>query len=187
MENPQQQCLVCKRDLVLPYTTSCQHTFCYLCLKAKFEWAQVCPECGSVLPMDIYEDAKMPTTHSHSDPNGPVWLYQGRESGWWKYDPITNQQLEKDYQHQLATETPVSTTIKIMNKSYLVDFVTMTQTPTPSIFGGISRMIKRVVDPSSAKDLLIKGVAGLQIRTNPAQSPPAESIVLAENSTMPLF
>ena len=103
-------CLLCRElQPVLPYTTGCGHTFCYLCLKASFERVEKCPECHAGLSQDIYERAQMPTGISGTPTSGnPTWLYGGRNNGWWKYDPVSNQKLENGYNfylNSLATST----------------------------------------------------------------------------------
>lgn len=98
-------CSVCRESQpVLPYTTGCGHTFCYLCLKSAFERNPECPECHGALPQDIHEKAHMPSGTAYgSVGTAPVWLYAGRTNGWWEYDPVTNKKIENGYQFYLGS------------------------------------------------------------------------------------
>lgn len=181
------ECPLCHSpEMILPYVTGCNHTFCYLCLKAAYERDPCCPICRAVLSADFYENAKLPAG-TVSPTTGPFWLYQGRLTGWWKYDTHTNRKIEEGYQRYVSslaqkqeptTETSppesdsddevdgthnhknihATMSVVIMNKTYTIDFERMTQTPV--IAWGVTRGIQRIV--GDGQNILVKGTAGLQ-------------------------
>lgn len=161
----------------LPYTTECGHTFCYLCLKTQYELTRECPKCKVALSERVHEKANMPLDVKVPVINGPVWLYHGRVSGWWRYDPISNKKIEEGYVKYVKANQPpesemiqisdseenaVTMNIRIMGRDYTINFETMTQNPDP-LFGS-TRDICRI--EGNNPNLTIKGIAGLQIRSS---------------------
>lgn len=160
---PKDECLVCHNALVLPYTSPCGHVFCYLCLKSKCEYNSVCPVCHYLISFDICENVENPAGSIYLESTKPTWLYQGRNDGWWRYDPVTDKILEEGYQNYLNEHDSSTIDVTILNRSYIIDFEHMTQAPR---FFGQTRGIKRVDEDND--NIFIKGIAGLQ---NPKPTP----------------
>jgi hypothetical protein len=79
-----------------------------------------------------------------------VWIYEGRNNGWWYYDLPMQDLLEESWN---AKELTVDTT------ELIVDMKTMSQTT----LSGAVRAIRRISPVYDISGLLIKGVAGRRI------------------------
>jgi hypothetical protein len=125
----QKKCFVCRGDAILPYTTECSHTFCYLCLKSAYELSQACPECGAGLSSGVYEHAAMQTPNPVKT-SGSVWLYGGRNDGWWEYDPVSQKRLEEGYEAYLNSLSTGQDANNLTNEVSIQN--ALPQTPTNS-------------------------------------------------------
>lgn len=153
------ECPICYDKLILPYVSECNHTFCYMCLKIAYIHDARCPMCRADLPREVYEEAYVTEKSSDWAEDSIVWLYSGRSEGWWRYDPITNQNIESGYNCHLRNPVERSIMVKILNRDYVIDYLEMTQRPSGD--SGVSRKIKRL---EGDIEETIKGIAGLRLK-----------------------
>uniref|UniRef100_A0A8R1DYU6 E3 ubiquitin-protein ligase n=1 Tax=Caenorhabditis japonica TaxID=281687 RepID=A0A8R1DYU6_CAEJA len=89
--------------------------------------------------------------------NGTVkknfWLYEGRNSGWWRFDP----RIEKDIEEAFVNQMPLAEVI-VCGLPYIIDFSQMKQYPKND--RNTCRAIRRV-DSSEFDTLNVKGLAGV--------------------------
>ena len=153
-----EECPICHDDINLPYKLECNHRFCYLCIKRAYESQRSCPYCRRLITQRLYDAAKLQEETLNTIKTDIQWLYSGKNFGWWKFDPRTNQHLENIYQ---SGET--NCTIHIMARPYTIDFQAMEQ---QSADGYSRRKIKRNADTADDTvdnvNTLVKGIAGLR-------------------------
>ena len=165
-------CPICHDDINLPYKLECNHRFCYLCIKRAYESQRSCPYCRRPITQRIYDAAKLQEETLNTITTDIQWLYSGKNFGWWKFDPRTNQHLENIYQ---SGET--NCTIHIMARPYTIDFQAMEQ---QSADGYSRRKIKRNADTADDTvnnvNTLVKGIAGLRF-DDPVIQPVTQSVI----------
>jgi len=96
------KCPICLDRMVLPVTYECQHTFCFLCIKAVIEGNSqpTCPLCRVNLDKDTH--VKIPESKLNEVPKERYyWQYQGRNFGWWNYERQMSNQIEETYRRFL--------------------------------------------------------------------------------------
>ena len=149
-------CAICLQPIKLIFTLSCNHSFCYLCLKESLmKSCNTCSLCRHPIDNSIIEHAK--TSHTIDMNNHTSkWLYSGRNDGWWYYDTETSTDIERGYQQFLLDPTNSTINITVLGKTYTINFTEMTQR---SLFN--VRDIKRESDVDKSQ---IKGIAGLQLK-----------------------
>lgn len=87
-----------------------------------------------------------------------VWLYEGRNNGWWYYDYDMQDILEEAW-HNGQTEDGVFLDWLICGQKVNIDLFNMQQTNSNN---NAVRAIKRInINDINSTDLLIKGVAGM--------------------------
>lgn len=144
------ECSICLEKCTLPYKLECSHVFCFLCLKRSYESTnRHCPLCRSYITKKTLRDAQL----SEDLPDDEVWMYAGRHDGFWVYDPVSQEILEKGYQEYLNDNSKTTIQLEILGKTYDVNFETMMQN-----YGGLKRKIKRDIPDDETK-----GMAGLKI------------------------
>ena len=146
-------------------------------IKAAFQRNSLCPLCRAPLDNDMYEAATIESFPEEDDGCDYYWIYKGRTTGWWRYDPITNQNIEDGYNKYIRSTTiqeddseeekiPDQTidhtfiTIGILGRDYIIDFVGMVQ---KSSHRGMSRRIQRIQKEQEIDNTILKGIAGLRI------------------------
>ena len=160
------ECPICKSNFKFPIKLGCGHEFCYLCLKASLRLNNNCPYCRQdTVPPKINEEAKFPDDQKLEIPV-IIWIYSGRNNGWWYYDLDTNLELETKYTEYLKDKNKFERKVWLLSKPYQINFITMTQI-SDDIHSNI-RKIKRIdtsVESIDTFNKLIKGIAGLQIKS----------------------
>lgn len=155
MKMDHEVCAICLQPIKLGYNLQCKHSFCYLCLKeAMLKSCNTCPLCRHSIDLTIIENAKT-SSNIHIDSNKSIWLYSGRNDGWWYYDTETDTIIEHAYQQFIIHPDKSSIDITILGKSYTIDFNDMKQR---SLYA--TRSIKRESEIDKSQ---IKGIAGLQL------------------------
>lgn len=163
-----EECPICYEHLINPITLACNHTFCYLCVKATLLRGNYsCPMCRAVVDESYLENAK--TAVKHVTNQDVVWMYAGRTDGWWCYQSDHSSQIEQAYQENRKTFD-----IYILSILYRINFEALTQLNTAN---GAIRKIKRVTHPEPTS---VKGVAGL--RYVPFNELPVFEVIRRSNS-----
>jgi hypothetical protein len=106
----------------------------------------ICEDSGQIMRIpndDLYRGI-------HSRPN--VWIYEGRNNGWWYYDYDMQDLLENAWN---ADDRPVFLDWYICGQKVHIDFFNMQQTNCNAV-RAIRRLNHKEID-----GLLIKGVAGM--------------------------
>lgn len=149
-------CIICT-DTTYTYVTPCGHTLCLSCIKSVRNRQSYCPFCNTVLPNDFC-NAPEKTKTIGTDTlvvNLPdtVWLYEGRNLGWWAFNYDHQRELEAHYKNSDTTHT---CSLLICGNNIIIHFDKMIQSNGDSI-----REIKRVQKTDLCK-YLFKGVAGMK-------------------------
>ena len=145
------ECCICLEKINLPITIPCKHKFCYLCLKRSYQHNSACPLCRSTIPGYVISNAKLEQKVEFS---GIVWLYSGRNNGWWSYDPTMIEQVEQAYK-----QGDEEYSFELLGQKYVIDFDTMHQI---QIASGVKRFVRRL-DKSQIEQEVLKGIAGLKL------------------------
>ena len=145
------ECCICLEKINLPITLPCKHKFCYLCLKRAYSHNYTCPLCRATIPEYIINNAKL---EQKIDFGNIVWLYSGRNKGWWSYDPTITEQIEQAYQ-----KGDEEYRFELLGKSYVIDFEQMSQIQSES---GAKRFVRRL-NKSEIDESILKGIAGLKL------------------------
>lgn len=174
MSSNEDVCGVCLETVnvkKLPIELDCHHKFCFLCIKGVCDTNPVCPICRNGISSSIITNSTTPLPSESPD---IYWLYTARNNGWWRYDPVTSEEIEKNYQEYIQESEKLEESeneeesvsqmlnidhsefiISIMGREYRIDFVHMEQ----SCDGNV-RSIKR---ETNVDTLTIRGIAGLKI------------------------
>lgn len=166
-DDDSENCPICMNPSNAFTTLTCNHKFCYLCIKqTMIQCTPVCPLCRA--PID---KSKVDITSAIGDIDlsDVKWLFAGRNGGWWAYESTMDRQIEDAFQ---AGKPEVK--IEILGKKYKIDFTTMQQ-----VGDTVSRQIKR----KTAIDVP-KGVAG--VRQNTSASAAYSAAPLTAISATPL-
>lgn len=157
---PMSECNVCVNQTFL-YNLECGHKYCMSCIKRIYndELLKKCPACTASINSKYYH--KITETPDQILKIGDlqeilkdyqyVWLYKGRNVGWWVFDI--------EYQNIIEESFSKGSNINITICGYdiLLDFVKMEQT---SINGAV-REIARVL-LLYLPNILVKGIAGMK-------------------------
>lgn len=142
-----EECIICNVVTTLQ-ELPCKHKYCILCVKGIINTKPtyqpaLCPVCRTEIT--TYSSPKI-TIPKHKYVF--VWLYQGRNNGWWIFDDEMQEKLS------LATE---SFTWLLSGQEIRFDIVNMIQ---ENLETGSVRFIKRIhID--DIDQYLIKGISGL--------------------------
>ena len=153
-------CSICLGVVQLPYQLSCNHLFCYLCIKRYASYNRPeCPLCRAEVDPKIFVKKN---TVTRELPKRTNWVYAARRGDFWYYDQETSDRLDelyKAYQEEDKEEeedAEESPTITILGNDYLIDFDRMVQV---SRRDRARRQIKRTCDLEEGQR--VRGVAGL--------------------------
>jgi hypothetical protein len=178
------KCSLCGYELFSPLRLECDHTFCYVCInKHNIKNTKYCPVCKQQSVKSILLPCKYCKKSSFDilSNSNPLWIYDGRNYGWWLYSFANNDEIEILYQHYINSnidyiqdgisnlsfdnsnnkpkkDNKQDYKITIFDDEYVVDFENMKQ--TPSKYMDRWRNIKRVTDKEVFNKLYIKGIAG---------------------------
>ena len=148
------ECAVCLQQCVHPVMLPCSHIFCYLCVKGVANRSKRCALCRTDIPADFVNKPKLvcknDLLNSSALDDGTQWFYAGNSSGWWRYDPRTNRDIEEKFK-----EGAKKFEILIAGYLYVIDLEQMIQYRHSDM--SRKRNIKRDMEDSIAT----KGVAGL--------------------------
>ena len=87
-----------------------------------------------------------------------VWIYEGRNNGWWYYDFEMQDLLEEAWN---AGELAIKTTTMSTSLTLVIDMRTMLQNGSNGSVRAIRRIATATTSAStSSSDILIKGIAG---------------------------
>lgn len=151
-------CCICTENIELPYKTTCNHNFCYPCIKTSFMFGNLeCPLCRKSLPNDICDNAESDIT---IDTKNYCWIYSGRNEGYWYYTQDLNEIIEKSYIKYLDDPLQNLFDVMILNKKYIINFDDMVQIRSDNM--NIIRKIVRI-DENNISQYNIKGVSGLKV------------------------
>jgi E3 ubiquitin-protein ligase RNF146 len=152
-------CGICHDERKLSSTLSCNHSFCYLCIKGWSMKKNNCPLCRKDIDDQFLNKVELNDDQIINDvvENKYKWFYSGKK-GWWAFDFDTSQQLETFYNTFFQTQNNLSLPkLRIGSVEYSYDFHLMKQISED----GKIRSIKRSEDMDMD---LIKGVAGLHLQ-----------------------
>ena len=102
------ECAVCLQSCLQPVRLSCNHIFCFLCIKGvTINHSQTkCPICrGNISKEDLTNPCVIPVSNkclkrelSDEGETKYKWFYSGVSNGWWKYDQRTTSDIDKAYE-----------------------------------------------------------------------------------------
>jgi hypothetical protein len=163
-----EECIVCFEPLSTQIFLPCNHKFCYLCIKTTLKFGNdKCPLCKCIVPKDYLENAKAKSGTDNFTRGEVRWMYSGRNGGWWYYDKIHSEEIEKNYQkikNWDESEGPLPYIFKltILSQSYTINLMTNTQT------SDINHAVRHIKCEKNAQlDDTAKGIAGLSYCDNP--------------------
>ena len=169
-----QECPICYKDNVL-YPSDCPggHMFCLACIKGMcmstsptaIKTQVHCPLCRYVIKKSHIKDlcenpdkvkkvdiVTMIDELWNTSKSQKLWIYEGRNNGWWYYDRDVQEALS-NLQH---TETELEWVI--CGQRVIIDIYSGTQVNQDN---GAIRNIKNINRPDAVKYLL-KGIAGMK-------------------------
>lgn len=134
----------------------CSHIFCYLCVKGVANRTKTCALCRSEIPPDY---VNKPTLVRKEDilndsalEDGTQWFYSGNNTGWWRYDPRTNGDIEEKYKTGVDKFD-----ILIAGFIYVIDLEQMVQ------YRKTDSSRRRTIKRDQISNVSTKGVAGLKL------------------------
>lgn len=100
------QCSICLDEPKLSIKLTCNHVFCFLCIKSVklSHYDAKCPNCREPISDEILQKIYYDPEENRieEDQLEYQWLYSTKKNGWWKFDPEHNVELEELYQEYLA-------------------------------------------------------------------------------------
>ena len=186
-------CCICFEPIITPIILNCNHILCVHCINNIIDISGninivSCPLCRGVARI-----SKMTLPKYEMLAHYPLWLYRGRNIGWWMYDHLISSRLETAYQSMLTTDVNALVHddylihVAIGVRKYVVDIRLMVQTLHNS--NGVSRDVKRIgchVDHLTQHEgLMIKGISGIPVTDVPDVfnlSPPSRERLLSDSS-----
>lgn len=165
------ECKICtSTNHMYPINCPGNHQYCLSCIKGMYMLSSpgiktiLCPECRHVtdrkyIKRMCYDTGKIQRIDSDmlfNDINSQthIWLYEGRNNGWWYYDYDMQDILETAY---LKNETNIRWIICGQNIN--IDLINMLQTnENNSALRSVKRMSATNIRDSG---MIIKGVAGM--------------------------
>ena len=149
-----EDCTICNFNRFQYEVPCCNNILCLNCLKSVAK----CPYCTKPIPNDIKNDPCIMKRYGdelYAKLPNYVWLYEGRNNGWWIYDYATIEMLEEEYAAKKS-----SAEVFICGFNMEIDFKTMQQI---NLENHAIRQVMRIKKEDVKTDgLLVKGVAGMQ-------------------------
>ncbi|XP_054152924.1 E3 ubiquitin-protein ligase rnf146-like [Oppia nitens] len=159
---PMTCCPICMSRPVFAIRLSCDHLFCYLCVKGVVtNGNNRCPLCRRDIDRDDIIRPNFVSDVRNSDRPSDFfrshqWFYEGRRgTGYWAYDHFNGQLLEQAY----TTADRKLCEIMISGVVYCVDFVRQIQYQKDNI--SRKRRIKRDLLSNIESTDGVKGIAGV--------------------------
>lgn len=167
-------CVICLEDVIdIKIELPCKHIYCFLCIKSYSSKISVngefkCPLCReNIIWKTIKKKIDIETIEKY---DGPIWLYSGKNVGYWKYSIIHMKELEKLYKKFIDNNTNNDIVdnkddddvykILICSNIYIIDFKNMKQINSKN---NATRKIKRIINDNNDHEINIKGIIGLTI------------------------
>jgi len=116
------KCGICLDNVNLPIILTCNHKFCFLCIKGTVQFnnqdpyrnedeQDTCPLCRAPIDPDLIHNQHLKTkiTFNNNSNNNNIenttnskntmvcWLYESLGGGWWMYDMKSSQEIEEYY------------------------------------------------------------------------------------------
>lgn len=143
-------CLGCIKGLCISTSPSAQPVKCPECRYRpdRKHIRNICNDAGQIQKISV------PELYNDIDSRPYVWLYEGRNNGWWYYDYELQDELESAWKNGQA-----SLSWYICGQSICIDFQRMIQeNQTTGAVRAVQRLKRCDIDVCG---LLIKGVAGM--------------------------
>lgn len=139
-----EECIICNTITTLQ-ALHCKHKYCILCIKGFLNSNLKCPICRSSIDYNPQEISL--STHKYTH----LWLYQGRNDGWWIFDDELQERLS--FYHSINSAFIWS----LSGQKIRFDVNNMVQEnlDTQSV-----RYIKKI-HVSDVNTYLIKGISGI--------------------------
>jgi hypothetical protein len=178
------ECKVCMTvNHLFPITCPGGHQFCLSCIKGislssspSTRGVILCPICrfqparnycndicnDSAQIHQIKEDELFKNINESDTGRSFVWMYEGRNNGWWYFDYELQDMLEQSYS-EMDNEMSVNTEFEwvICGQRIIIDFSTMEQYNTKN---SAVRKVKRFPKDNVPDDIVVKGVAGMMAK-----------------------
>ncbi|KPU78812.1 uncharacterized protein Dana_GF10719, isoform C [Drosophila ananassae] len=96
------ECPICLQTCIHPARLPCGHIFCFLCVKGVAYKNRRCAMCRREIPAEFLDHPQLVNgiediCATRATEDGYQWYYEGRNGGWWAYDPRTNDDIEAAY------------------------------------------------------------------------------------------
>ena len=108
----QEDCSICLQPHLQPIKLSCNHVFCFLCIKGVTvnHHQNACPMCRCPIPPEYLENPDLSAVklskRAFSDEEGICrWFYSGKK-GWWQYDERTSENINQAYDLFVSKQEP---------------------------------------------------------------------------------
>lgn len=171
-DESEEECCICLNVMSLPWKNpACTHSLCFLCVKGACVSQQKCPLCRADIDVREFDKAKMAVEASTDlyENERVRWMYQGKNSGWWLFEPRQNKELEeiyKTYRSDPDRYDRKQHALVIAALSYTFDFANKVQISAR----GNQRRIKRTTREKVAHKYSnrVKGIGGMQLQVVPA-------------------
>uniref|UniRef100_A0A0A1XIA7 E3 ubiquitin-protein ligase n=1 Tax=Zeugodacus cucurbitae TaxID=28588 RepID=A0A0A1XIA7_ZEUCU len=158
------ECPICLQTCIHPARLPCGHIFCFLCVKGVAYKNRRCAMCRREIPPEFLDHPDLVNgiddiCATKSTEDGYQWFYEGRNGGWWAYDPRSSKDIEDAYESRMLgtgmidLEEDCRHQVLICGAIYTIDFVNMLQHPVQN--PSRKRKICR------SKHMPTKGVAGI--------------------------
>ncbi|VDI52870.1 E3 ubiquitin-protein ligase RNF146 [Mytilus galloprovincialis] len=147
-------CAVCLEQYTYPVLLPCKHSFCYLCVKGL---NGRCALCRGDIPPDYLRN---PVLVDKKEIAGDVvvekgWYYSSKDGGWWKYDKVTSDEMDRQFGSQGQFEVLIAGHVYVIDTKNMVQF----RKGDPSIK---RKIVKRGDDgDDDIRYFKVKGIAGL--------------------------
>lgn len=164
-------CIICYDEIINKVALECKHEFCFSCIKGSLiQNGTECPLCRHKISSN-YRNMILKTPEKlcgkiedFEIDDDAVWIYSGKHSGWWYFDPKANKSVEELYQlfknKQLTNQ---NNQVSICGYLFSFNFDDMEQKNKQN---GAIRHVKRLpedeLEAFQAKNQ-IKGICGIKV------------------------
>ncbi|CAG5111644.1 Oidioi.mRNA.OKI2018_I69.chr2.g5925.t1.cds [Oikopleura dioica] len=146
-----ENCQMCKENLILPLQLPCKHMFCFLCAKGQ---GSSCFICKMSFDKNLIEKPPSMDAVREGNKDKIRWYYESNNNGWWEFDPRTSDKIEDAFRQSQATvDFPIG------QRTYEINFEAKRQ------YQQNDTGKKRKVTRSSRRDIQnLRGVAGVPLQ-----------------------